>query len=80
MPPIPQSGTLPTASGRYAPAQFAYFLEISRGSAEETKTLLKKGLVARYWDEEEFERLNKLAERGMQAPGALPTVLTVIAS
>jgi four helix bundle protein len=53
--------------GRYSPPQFAQFLDISRASALETKALLKKGLAVGYWTEDEFQRLNKLADRGLQA-------------
>jgi four helix bundle protein len=53
--------------GRYNPAAFAYFLDFSRASALETKTLLKKGLSVGYWDQEEFARLDALATRTLQA-------------
>jgi len=33
-------------------------LDVSRASALETQSLLKKGLDVGYWDEEEFARLN----------------------
>jgi four helix bundle protein len=52
--------------GRYNPPQFANFLDFPRASALETKALLKKGLTVGYWSEEEFERLDKLATRGLQ--------------
>ncbi len=53
--------------GRYSPAQFVHFLDISRASALETKSLLRKGLVAGYWTAEEYEELDSLATRGLQA-------------
>ena len=53
--------------GRYTPPQFANFLDFSRASALETKALLKKGRAVGYWTEEEFQRLDKLANRGLQA-------------
>ena len=52
--------------GRFNPTEFVRFLDISRGSALETKALLKKGLAVGYWTEEEFQRLDKLADRGLQ--------------
>ena len=53
--------------GRYNPPQFAHFLDIVRASALETKALLKKGLAVGYWPESEFQRLDTLANRGLQA-------------
>jgi four helix bundle protein len=53
--------------GRYSPAQFLTFLDVSRSSALETQSLLKKGLAVGYWDEEEFKRLDALATRAIQA-------------
>jgi four helix bundle protein len=53
--------------GRYNPPVFANFLDYSRASACETRGLLRKGLVAGYFDEDEFERLDSLARRGLQA-------------
>jgi four helix bundle protein len=53
--------------GRFNPGEFARFLDISRASALETQTLLRKGVSVGYWSEEEFGRLNTLATRGLQA-------------
>ena len=53
--------------GRFSPPQFAHFLDIVRASALETKALLKKGLAVGYWPESEFQRLDTLADRGLQA-------------
>jgi four helix bundle protein len=53
--------------GGYNPLEFARFLDIARASTLETKALLRKGLDVNYWPQEEFERLNGLAERGLQA-------------
>jgi len=53
--------------GRFNPGQFAHFLDISRASTLETKTLLKKGLVVGYWTMEEFSRLDSLADRALQS-------------
>ena len=53
--------------GRYNPGEFAHFLDFSRASVHETKALLRKGLEAGYWSEEDFNRLDQLATRGLQA-------------
>jgi four helix bundle protein len=53
--------------GRYSPSVFANFLDFSRGSACETKSLLKKGLACGYFSADDFERLDRLATRGLQA-------------
>jgi len=53
--------------GRYNPMVFANFLDFSRASACETRSLLRKGLACGYFGAELFERLDKLAVRGLQA-------------
>ena len=53
--------------GRYNPLEFARFLDIARASVLETQALLRKGLDVGYWPQEEFERLDALADRGLQA-------------
>ena len=53
--------------GRYNPRQFVQFLDVSRASALETQTLLKKGLAVGYLTTEEWARLDSLATRGIQA-------------
>ncbi len=53
--------------GRFNPGDCARFLDMSRASALETKALLKKGLAIGYWSEDEFGRLDTLADRGIQA-------------
>ena len=57
--------------GRFSPGQFAHFLDIARASAMETKTLLIKGLEIGYWPQDEFDRLSRLADRGIQAVAKL---------
>ena len=52
--------------GRFSPGDFARFLDISRASALETKTLLNKGHSIGYWSEMEWRRLDQLADRGLQ--------------
>jgi four helix bundle protein len=61
--------------GRFSPAQFAHFLDISRGSAQETRALLRKGLSVGYWRPEEYKRLDTLAIRGIQATARLQRYL-----
>ena len=53
--------------GRFNPGQFANFLDFSRASALETKTLLRKGLEVGYLNAGQVERLDTLATRGIQA-------------
>ena len=52
--------------GRYNPIEFARFLDIDRASVLETQALLRKGLDVGYWPQEEFDRLNALADRALQ--------------
>lgn len=61
--------------GRYSPPQFANFLDFSRASALETKALLKKGLSVGYWTQDEFRRLDTLANRGLQTVARLQRYL-----
>ena len=61
--------------GRFSPPQFAHFLDISRGSAQETRALLRKGLTVGYWPLNEYERLDALAIRGIQAVARLQRYL-----
>jgi len=53
--------------GRYNPTEFARFLDIARGSAEETRALLKTACATRFLAEDEFAALDGLAIRGLQA-------------
>jgi 23S rRNA-intervening sequence protein len=61
--------------GRYSPAQFLTFLDVSRASALETKSLLKKGLAVGCWKENEFTRLDGLATRATQSIAKLQRYL-----
>ena len=61
--------------GRFNPGQFAHFLDFSRGSILETKTLLRKGCAVGYWNDEEFNRLDRLADRALQAIAKLQRYL-----
>ena len=53
--------------GRYNPGEFVRFLDVSRGSAEETRALLKTAQAAGFLSDEEFAALDSLAIRGLQA-------------
>jgi four helix bundle protein len=61
--------------GRYNPGEFAWFLDVSRGSAEETRALLKTAHAARYLSDDEFAALDALAIRGLQALAKLQRYL-----
>jgi four helix bundle protein len=53
--------------GRFNPLAFANFLDFSRASACETRSLLRKGLTCGYFSPDHFEALDRLAVRGLQA-------------
>lgn len=53
--------------GRYNPPQFVNFLDISRASANETRALVRKGRDLGYFTQEQFNELDSLAARGLQA-------------
>ena len=53
--------------GRYNPAEFVRFLDIARGSAEETRALLQTARDRQFISDEQFAALDKLAVRGLQA-------------
>jgi len=53
--------------GRYKPLVFANFLDFSRASACETRSLLRKGFICGYFSADHFDRLDELAVRGLQA-------------
>ena len=53
--------------GRFRPLVFANFLDFSRASACETRSLLRKGLACGYFSAEHFDKLDKLAVRALQA-------------
>jgi four helix bundle protein len=61
--------------GRFSPGQFAAFLSVSRASALETKSLLRKGLDVGYWNEDEFLRLDQFANRAIQSIAKLQRYL-----
>jgi four helix bundle protein len=53
--------------GRFDPTECAHFLNLSRASTLETRTLLTEGLAVGYFTEDDFARLDALATRGLQA-------------
>lgn len=57
--------------GRCSPPQFLQFLALARTSAQETRALLRKGLVAGYLSEDQFRHLDILAARGLQSLATL---------
>jgi four helix bundle protein len=61
--------------GRYNPGEFVRFLDISRGSAEETRALLKTAHASQFLSDEEFAALDSLAIRGLQALAKLQRYL-----
>ena len=52
---------------RFNPSVFANFLDYSRASAAETRSMLKKGAKCGYFSADDFKRLDRLAARGAQA-------------
>ena len=53
--------------GRFSPAEFARFLDISRASLLELKGHLRKGFVVGYLREDDYRGLDQLATRAIQA-------------
>ena len=53
--------------GRFNPAEFARFLDISRASLLEVKSHLRKGFIVGYLKEDEYRQLDQLATRAIQA-------------
>jgi four helix bundle protein len=53
--------------GRCAPLVFANFLDFSRMSVCETRSLLRKGLARGFFNADQFARLDKLAVQGLRA-------------
>ena len=61
--------------GRYSPPQFLQFLDLARASAQETRALLRKGLIVGYLTEDQFAQLDILAARGLQSLAKLQRYL-----
>jgi len=57
--------------GRYRPREFARFIEIARGSLQETKNHLHDGLYRTYFSAPEHARLIRLTDRALGASSAL---------
>jgi four helix bundle protein len=53
--------------GRYNPTEFARFLDVARGSADETRALLQTARDQRFIADDRFAALDALAIRGLQA-------------
>ncbi len=52
---------------RYNPGEFARFLDVSRASATEVRACLKTARSAGYISTQDFDRLDALVRRGLQA-------------
>jgi four helix bundle protein len=52
---------------RYNPGEFARFLDVSRASATEVRACLKTARSAGYISAQDFDRLDALVRRGLQA-------------
>ena len=52
---------------RYNPAEFARFLDVSRASATEVRACLRTASEAGWISDRDFEHLDALARRGLQA-------------
>lgn len=53
--------------GRYKPRVFAAFLEFSRTATCETRSLLRQGVARGHFSAEQFDRIDALAARAIQA-------------
>jgi len=56
---------------RYGHGEFAYFANVAKGSLGETIDALKEGREKRYFTDEDFNRLNSLAESARKATTGL---------
>ena len=65
----------PEGFGRFAPGDFAHFLDHSRASAQETKNQLLKGFNEGYFSEQEFKDADLLAGRALKALAGLQRYL-----
>lgn len=52
--------------GRFNPGEFANFLNMARGSAQETRALLRRGREVGCFSAEQFLHMESLATRGLQ--------------
>jgi four helix bundle protein len=65
----------PEGFGRFAPGDFARFLDHSRASLLETKAELRVGLERAYFREEDFKAAAALANRALKALSGLQRYL-----
>ena len=65
----------PEGFGRFAPGDFAHFLDHSRASLLEVKNALSVGLDRGYWQESEFRDADALANRALKALSGLQAYL-----
>ena len=61
--------------GRYRTRDFARFVDITRGSLNETSSQLKRGLAQKYFTEERFAHANQLTNRALGAVAGLQRYL-----
>jgi four helix bundle protein len=65
----------PEGFGRFAPGDFAHFLDHSRASLLETKNELAVGLQRAYFDEDDFKAADALVNRALGALSGLQKYL-----
>ena len=65
----------PEGFGRFAPGDFARFLDHSRGSLLETKNELSVGLQRAYFRKDDFEAADALVDRALAALSGLQRYL-----
>ena len=65
----------PEGFGRFAPGDFARFLDHSRASLMEVKNALSSGVERAYWTSEEADAADKLANRALKALSGLQRYL-----
>lgn len=61
--------------GRYRTRDFARFVDIARGSLNETASQLKRGLAQNYFSQEQYARGHQLANRALGAVAGLQRYL-----
>lgn len=69
------SDNLAEGFGRYRTRDFARFVDITRGSLNETASQLKRGLAQEYYSQEQYARGNQLANRALGAVAGLQRYL-----
>jgi four helix bundle protein len=61
--------------GRYRARDFARFTDIARGSLNETLSQLNRGLVRKYYSEQQYAHVNQLTNRAIGAVAGLQRYL-----